>query len=195
MDHRIPRVGVVICLVLALGALITFIFLNNRFQGPNPVGFLCNPYELTVRFKDNKTLPTKQAVLFQGIEVGTVTEVKWDTRRRESESRSRSTTASGCASDAVIRIGYRSLLGDPYLAVDSRGSAGQPELKSGDEVTRTDDDRRLRRGARVPGRGGPRSRQVADPDGRGRDGGPGQRRAAERDARRSGATGSASCTC
>jgi virulence factor Mce-like protein len=138
VDHRIPKVGVVICIVLAIGALITFIFLNSRFQGPNPVGFLSNPHELTVRFKDNKTLPTKQAVLYHGIVVGTVTGVRWDPSRRESRVTFTLKDKFRLRKDAVIRIGYRSLLGDPYLAVDSRGSAGQPELKSGDEITRVE---------------------------------------------------------
>lgn len=138
MDHRIPRVGVVISVVLAMGALVTFIFLNGRFQGPNPVGFLSNPYELTARFKDNKTLPTKQAVLFHGINVGKVTGVKWDAARRESVVTFTLDKDFVLRRDAVIRIGYRSLLGDPYLAVDSRGTKAQPELKTGDEVPHTE---------------------------------------------------------
>lgn len=137
MDHRIPKVGVVICLVLAAAALVTFVFLNNRFQGPNPAAFISNPYELTVRFKDNKTLPTKQAVLYQGKVVGTVTGVQWEPSRRESRVKFTLDDGFTLRKDAVIRIGYRSLLGDPYLAVDSRGSTGRPKLDSGGEVTRT----------------------------------------------------------
>lgn len=138
MDHRIPRVGVVISIVLAIGALITFVYLNNRFQGPNPVGFLADPYELTARFKDNKTLPTKQPVLYKGIEVGTITGVEWDAPRRESIVTFSLADNFRLRRDAVIRIGARSLLGDPYLAVDSRGSEDRPELKSGDEVAQTE---------------------------------------------------------
>lgn len=138
MDHRIPRVGVVICLVLAVGALVTFVYLNNQFQGPNPIGFAQNPFELKVRFKDNKTMPTKQAVLFRGISVGTVTGVTWDKSRRETEIRFTLEDEFRLKRDAAIRIGYRSLLGDPYLAVDSTGSPGQPELKSGEQVTKTE---------------------------------------------------------
>lgn len=138
MDHRIPKVGVVICLVLALGALVTFIYLNNQFQGPNPVGFASNPFELKARFKDNKTMPTKQAVLFRGIAVGTVTAVDWDKQRRETEITFTLDDDFRLRRDAVIRIGYRSLLGDPYLAVDTKGSPAQPELKSGEQVARTE---------------------------------------------------------
>ena len=137
MDHRIPKVGVVISVVLAIGALITFIYLNNKFEGPNPVGFLSHPYQLTARFKDNKTLPTKQAVLYHGVEVGTVTGVSWDKAARESVVKFTLNGGFTLRKDAIIRIGYRSLLGDPYLAVDSRGSAGQPVLKSGDQVAHT----------------------------------------------------------
>lgn len=138
MDHRIPRVGVVICLVLALGALITFVYLNSEFQGPNPTRVVSRPFELKVRFKDNKTMPTKQAVLFHGISVGTVTGVTWDRSRRETEIRFTLDDTFRLRRDAVVRIGYRSLLGDPYLAVDSRGSDAQPQLQSGDQVQRTE---------------------------------------------------------
>jgi phospholipid/cholesterol/gamma-HCH transport system substrate-binding protein len=138
VDHRIPKVGVVISVVLAIGALITFLFLNNKFQGPNPVGFLGNPYELTARFKDNKTLPTKQAVLYKGVSVGTVTGVRWDKAHLESIVKFKLDKAFRLHRDAVIRIGYRSLLGDPYLAVDNRGSSNEPELKTGDEVQHTE---------------------------------------------------------
>jgi phospholipid/cholesterol/gamma-HCH transport system substrate-binding protein len=137
MDHRIPKVGVAICIVLAIGALITFMFLNNRFEGPNPVAFLSHPYELTARFKDNKTLPTKQAVLYRGIQVGKVSRVKWDRSSHDSVVTLTMNKGFTLYRDAVIRIGYRSLLGDPYLAVDSRGSPSAPALKSGDVVPHT----------------------------------------------------------
>lgn len=138
MDHRIPRIGVVISILLALGAIVTFVFLNGRFQGPNPAGALSDPYELTARFKDNKTLPTKQPVLFRGIKVGTITRVRWDAAAKESEVTFTLDDDFRLRDDAVIRIGYRSLLGDPYLAVDTRGSEGRPELPSGAEVQRTE---------------------------------------------------------
>lgn len=138
MDHRIPKVGVVISIVLAIGALITFIFLNQRFQGPDPSSFLRNPYELTARFTDNKTLPTKQPVLYRGINVGTVTRVDYDKDKRESVVTFTLEPDFKIREDAVIRIGARSLLGDPYLAVDSRGSDGARELETGDEVQRTE---------------------------------------------------------
>jgi len=138
VDHRIPRVGVVISIVLAIMALITFIFLNQRFQGPDPASFLRNPYELTARFTDNKTLPTKQPVLYRGINVGTVTRVDYDKDKRESVVTFTLEPDFRIRQDAVIRIGARSLLGDPYLAVDSRGTDGSRELESGDEVERTE---------------------------------------------------------
>lgn len=138
MDHRIPKVGVVISILLAFGALLTFIFLNQRFQGPDPTAFLRNPYELKARFTDNKTLPTKQPVLFRGINVGTVTRVDYDRGRRESVVTFTLDPDFRLKQDAVIRIGARSLLGDPYLAVDSRGSAGARELRSGEIVERTE---------------------------------------------------------
>lgn len=138
MDHRIPKVGVVISIVLAFGALITFIFLNQRFQGPDPSAFLRNPYELQARFTDNKTLPTKQPVLFRGINVGTVTRVDYDRGRRESVVTFTLEPDFKLREDAVIRIGARSLLGDPYLAVDSRGTEGARELETGDVVERTE---------------------------------------------------------
>ncbi len=83
-------------------------------------------------------MPTKQAVLYKGIDVGKVTGVRWDRERRESVITFQIKKDFTLRRDAVIRIGYRSLLGDPYLAVDSRGSSGQPALKTGDEVRRTE---------------------------------------------------------
>ena len=36
MDHRLPKVGAVISILLAIGAAITFVFLNQKFEGPDP---------------------------------------------------------------------------------------------------------------------------------------------------------------
>ena len=115
MDHRVPRVGVWVGLLLALAAMVTFVFLNNRFEGPgDPIKALAGQTELTATFANTKRLPTKQPVLFKGLEVGRVNRVEWDRRRaRRRRSRSRSTTTSSCTSDAVVRIGERSLLGRP----------------------------------------------------------------------------------
>src|SRR6187399_1038402 len=84
MDHRVPRIGAIISVLLAIGAAITFVFLNQRFEGPDPIGFLSNPYELTARFENSKTLPSKQPVLYKGVSVGRVNAVDYDADSQES---------------------------------------------------------------------------------------------------------------
>ncbi len=138
MDHRIPKVGVAISILLAVGALITFVFLNKKFEGPDPVGFLSSPYELTARFDDSATLPTKQAVLYKGVSVGRVNKVAYDSEAQQAVVTFTLTDEIGTVyEDAELRIGERSLLGDAYLNLLSPGTPDAGELQAGDELTNT----------------------------------------------------------
>jgi phospholipid/cholesterol/gamma-HCH transport system substrate-binding protein len=137
MDHRIPRTGVVVSIVLAIGALITFLFLNNRFEGPDPTELLTSSFELTAEFESTKKLPTKQPVLYRGISIGRVNEVSWDPEARVSVVTFTLEDDFEIHDDAVLQIGERSLLGDPYLNLLTRGTDSAPELDAGDEVTQT----------------------------------------------------------
>jgi phospholipid/cholesterol/gamma-HCH transport system substrate-binding protein len=137
MDHRVPKTGALISVGLAVLALITFLFLNSKFEGPDPTALLRSPYELTARFENSKKLPTKQPVLYKGISVGRVNEVSWDPDAQEAVV-TFTLDELELHQDAKLEIGERSLLGDPYLNLVSRGSEGTPMLESGDEVTETE---------------------------------------------------------
>jgi virulence factor Mce-like protein len=137
VDHRVPRVGIVISILLAIAGLITFLFLNSRFEGPDPTRVLRSPFELTARFVDTKKLPTKQPVLYKGIPIGRVNQVTWDPENRESVVRFTLDDGFEIHDDAVLQIGERSLLGDPYLNLLSRGSDRTAQLQAGDEVVQT----------------------------------------------------------
>lgn len=137
MDHRVPKTGALISVGLAVLALITFLFLNSKFEGPDPTALLRSPYELTAKFENSKKLPTKQPVLYKGISVGRVNDVSWDPEEQVAVV---TFTLDGFEvhADAELQIGERSLLGDPYLNLTSRGSEGAPLLEAGDEITRTE---------------------------------------------------------
>jgi len=137
MDHRIPKTGMAVSIGLAILALITFLFLNNRFEGPDPTEVLNNSYELTAEFESTKKLPTKQPVLYKGISVGRVTKVAWDPEDQLSVVSFTLNDDFVIHEDAVLQIGERSLIGDPYLNLLSRGSEASPELESGEEVAQT----------------------------------------------------------
>ena len=139
MDHRVPKIGAVISILLAIGAAITFVFLNQRFEGPDPIGFLSNPYELTARFENSKTLPSKQPVLYKGVSVGRVNAVDYDDKTQESVVRFTidDSDLGPIYANATLQIGERSLLGDAYLNLLDTGTASAGELKAGDEVSHT----------------------------------------------------------
>lgn len=138
MDHRVPKVGAIISVLLAIGAAITFVFLNQRFEGPDPTGFLGSPYELTARFQNSKTLPSKQPVLYKGVSVGRVNSVDYDYESQESVVTFTLDDEIGpIYADAKLQIGERSLLGDAYLNLLDTGTPRAGELEAGDEVDGT----------------------------------------------------------
>lgn len=138
MDHRIPRIGVVVSILLAFGALLTFVFLNQRFEGPDPTAALRSPYELTARFASSNTLPTKQDVLYKGVSVGRVNAVDYDEETQEAVVTFTITDqVETVYADAQVQIGERSLLGDAYLNLVDPGTPNARELEAGDEVEGT----------------------------------------------------------
>ena len=138
LDHRLPKIGAAISIFLAALAALTFAFLNQRFEGPDPFGFLGSPYELTARFDNSKTLPSKQAVLHKGVSIGRVNKVVFDNETQEAVA---TFTIDGdfgpIYEDAIVQIGERSLLGDAYLNLVDRGSEQAGELEAGEEVGKT----------------------------------------------------------
>ncbi len=134
MDHRVPHVGLVLAIVCTVLAAITFIALNEAFEGPSiadPIDG--DPYELTASFDDTEALPTKQPVLVRGVQIGKTTSIDFE----HSTSKAIVTFTVDDEQievhrDASVTIGERTLLGDPYLNLDP-GSAGEP-LESGARV-------------------------------------------------------------
>jgi virulence factor Mce-like protein len=128
----------VVSILLAILALITFLFLNSRFEGPDPLRALGSPFELTAKFENTKKLPTKQPVLYKGISIGRVNRVDWDPVEQVSVVTFTLDDDFEIREGAVLQIGERSLLGDPYLNLLSRGSEGGRQLVAGDEVVNTE---------------------------------------------------------
>jgi phospholipid/cholesterol/gamma-HCH transport system substrate-binding protein len=135
MDHRLPKVGLIFSLVCAALAVITFVGLNQAFEGPSVVGVVAgDPYHLEATFKDTEALPTKQPVLVRGVQVGKTTDISFD--HETSKATVTFTVDDGLISvhgDASVTIGERTLLGDPYLNLDP-GSESSRELESGAQV-------------------------------------------------------------
>ena len=132
MDHRISKSGVALCIVCALIAIATFIYLNQAFEGPTVIQ--SDAYELTATFEDTEALPTKQPVLSSGVQVGKVTSVEYD---RDRDAGVVTFTIDDeyapIYQDATVTIGERSVLGDPYLRVEF-GSEEAGALEEGAEV-------------------------------------------------------------
>jgi len=137
VDHRIPKTGMAVSIALAIAALVTFFFLNNRFEGPDPTELFTESFELTAEFESTKKLPTKQPVLYKGISIGRVGEVAWDPDEQVSVVTFTLADDFEVHEDAVLQIGERSLLGDPYLNLLNRGSDSSPLLESGDQLAQT----------------------------------------------------------
>jgi phospholipid/cholesterol/gamma-HCH transport system substrate-binding protein len=139
MDHRLPKVGLVLALICSALAVISFAVLNEAFEGPSVLRVVTpDAYELEARFDDAEGLPTKQPVLVRGVHVGKVTAVEFD--RDTSTASVRFTVDDELVSvhdDAAVSVGERTLLGDPFLNLDP-GTASAPELESGARVAAAD---------------------------------------------------------
>jgi phospholipid/cholesterol/gamma-HCH transport system substrate-binding protein len=135
MDHRVPRVGLAISLVCTVLAALTFVILNQAFDGPSAVSLIeGEPYHLEATFEDTEALPTKQPVLVRGVQVGKVTDVSYNYHRSTATvTFTVDDEARPVTSDASVTIGERTLLGDPYVNLDP-GRGGRRELDSGATV-------------------------------------------------------------
>jgi phospholipid/cholesterol/gamma-HCH transport system substrate-binding protein len=135
MDHRVPRVGLAISLVCTVLAALTFVILNQAFDGPSALSVIeGEPYHLEATFKDTEALPTKQPVLVRGVQVGKVTDVTYNYHGSDATvTFTVDDEVRPVTSDASVTIGERTLLGDPYVNLDP-GTDGEPELDSGATV-------------------------------------------------------------
>jgi phospholipid/cholesterol/gamma-HCH transport system substrate-binding protein len=136
MDHRVPRVGLAVSIVCTVLALVTFVLLNQAFNGPSVLNLVeSQPYELKATFDDTEALPTKQPVLVRGVQVGKVTDVHYNYPSSTATVTFTVNDEIGpVRSDASATIGERTLLGDPYINLDP-GTPGKPALDSGARVS------------------------------------------------------------
>jgi phospholipid/cholesterol/gamma-HCH transport system substrate-binding protein len=135
MDHRVPRVGLVVSIVCAVLAAITFIYLNLAFEGPSVIQSVAGEgYRVKATFKDTEVLPTKQPVMIRGLEVGKVKGVEFN--QEDSTATVEFSVEDEYAPlrrDAKAVIGERTILGDPFVNLDP-GTEAAGELESGSAI-------------------------------------------------------------
>ena len=136
MDHRIPKVRLVVGIVCGVLALITFIYLNLAFEGPSVLRSLGGDrHEYVATFEDTEVLPTKQPVLLRGLEVGKVRAVEFN--EDDSTATVEFTINDEFVPiyrDATAFIGERTILGDPYMSLDPGTEAAGELDDDGGEV-------------------------------------------------------------
>jgi phospholipid/cholesterol/gamma-HCH transport system substrate-binding protein len=119
MDHRVPKIGLLISLVCAVLATLTFIYLNEAFRGPSPTSAISDRYHLLATFEDTEVLQTKFNVVVRGLIVGKVDEVTYDKHAGNATvDFAVDRDKVRVYRDASARIGEFSLLGDPYVDLD-----------------------------------------------------------------------------
>lgn len=112
MSTHIPK-GSAIFLIIGLAlAAISFVFLNNRFGGPQlGVG---EGYELRASFEDSQGLVSKSYVMVNGVIVGDVAEVERVGNRADVRFTIKDRYAP-INRGASARIGLRTLFGEPFI--------------------------------------------------------------------------------
>lgn len=135
MDHRIPKAGVVFCIVMGIAALATFIYLNLAFEGPSFIrGVAGEGYVVTTKIADTEAIPTKQPVLIRGLEVGRVKSTEYDADEGVATIEfSIDDRYAPLYRDARVAVGERTILGDAYLRLDP-GHSEAGEVPEGGEV-------------------------------------------------------------
>ena len=119
MDHRLPRTGVIVSVVCAVLGVLTFIYLNQAFEGPSPTNLIFHPYHLEAKFKDTEVLQTKFSVLVRGYDVGKVTDISYDRGdKRATVTFTVDTDTVPVYRNASAFIGERTILGDSYINLD-----------------------------------------------------------------------------
>jgi phospholipid/cholesterol/gamma-HCH transport system substrate-binding protein len=125
----------VVSIVCAVLAGLTFLYLNQAFEGPSPTDLISHPYSLKASFKETEVLQTKQAVLVRGLDVGKVTDVTYDKDAKDATvTFTVDTDQVPVYQDASVFVGERTILGDPYLNLDP-GTAAAGSAPSGYAIT------------------------------------------------------------
>jgi phospholipid/cholesterol/gamma-HCH transport system substrate-binding protein len=134
MDHRVPKVRLMITIVCIALATLTFIGLNLAFEGPSVIrGIGGEGRVFTATFKDTEILQTKQPVLLRGLDVGKIKEVDYNPADATATVKFAVDEEYAVFADASVAIGERTILGDPYLRLDPGTEAAGP-LEDGSEV-------------------------------------------------------------
>lgn len=134
MDHRIPKIGLVISLVCAALATLTFLYLNEAFRGPSPSKAITDRYHLLATFDDTEVLQTKLNVVVRGLIVGKVDDVEYNRGAGNATVNfAVDTDKVGVYRDASVSIGEFSLLGDPYVDLDP-GTRAAGAARSGQSI-------------------------------------------------------------
>ncbi len=127
MDHRLPRTGLIVSVVCAFLGVLTFIYLNQAFEGPSPTNLVFHPYHLEASFKDTEVLQTKFSVLVRGYDVGKVTDISYDPQdKRAKVTFTVDNDTIPVYRDASAFIGERTILGDSYVNLDPGTPAAGP---------------------------------------------------------------------
>jgi phospholipid/cholesterol/gamma-HCH transport system substrate-binding protein len=139
VDHRIPKVGLIVSLICAAFAALTFVFLNEAFEGPSVTSTITGDgYTLSAEFEDTEILPTKQPVLMRGLKVGKVKDVEYN---KESATATVEFQVDDeyapVYRDATVAVGERTVLGDPYLKL-IQGTEAAGEMGAGGELEAMD---------------------------------------------------------
>ena len=139
MDHRIPKAGLTVSLVCAALAVLSFLFLNEAFEGPSVSGTITGDgYTLKATFDDTEILPTKQPVLQRGLKVGKVKGVAFNrddsTATVEFEIDER---YAPVFEDGSVAIGERTVLGDPFVKL-MPGTEAAGAIPAGGEIEAVD---------------------------------------------------------
>jgi phospholipid/cholesterol/gamma-HCH transport system substrate-binding protein len=138
VDHRIPKVGVIVSLICAAFAGLTFVFLNEAFEGPSVTSTITGDgYTLSATFDDTEVLPTKQPVLLRGLRVGKVKGVEFN--KEDSTATVEFSIEDEFApvlTGTEAAVGERTVLGDPYLKLIP--GEGPAEIDDGAEVPGVD---------------------------------------------------------
>lgn len=132
MNLRIRRLDAVGLALLTALALVTFVYLMDRFGGPSVS--LSTPYTVSARFADTQGLARKSDVLVRGVKVGEVSAIEVQGSRAKVTFKL-SDRYAPLRRRATVRIGQKTLLGEAYVDVEP-GDSRAPALRSGDEIAR-----------------------------------------------------------
>jgi phospholipid/cholesterol/gamma-HCH transport system substrate-binding protein len=130
MNRRISPIGALVLVIASATAVVLFLYLSSRFGGPT-VRF-STPYEVRAVLPDAKELAVRSDVLDLGVKVGQIEQIGLQ-NGKAVVTFSLQPRYAPLHTDATIRIGEKTLLGEAFLDLHP-GRPGAPRLKSGAEL-------------------------------------------------------------